>query len=207
MSRLIGGLIIFACLVAVVIGVMSMVNDTANESSQLQEQEKEKIVPEQVAQSEEEYKIEKELSESGLSRKADTELTDQKTITIKETWNENDMRRTELAHSRLVDGIWNDDKYQPMVIAEFENGKLKHIDSCKNLYSYYLLYYGKVYGNQWDYSNNKIITDYLKDRMWDIDCEFKELPEIKEKIDAEKKRVEEATEKVMKELEEVNKEN
>ena len=49
-----------------------------------------------------------------------------------------------------------------------------------------------------------MITDYLKERMKSINCEFKELPELKEKIDLEKERVENATQKVMEELKEVN---
>ncbi len=154
----------------------------------------------EIIQRDEEYYEEKELSESGLAREPDTEMTEQKIITLRETWGENDMRRMELNRNKP-------DNYQEMVIQEFESGKLSHIESCHDLNSYYLLYYGQVYGNQYDFSNNKLITDYLKERMWAIDCEFKEQAELKEKIDAEKQRVDEAVEKVMEELDEVYKEN
>jgi hypothetical protein len=43
--------------------------------------------------------------------------------------------------------------------------------------------------------------------MWAIGCEFKEQAELKAKIDFEKERVENATKKVMKKLEEVHAEN
>lgn len=209
MDKTYSGLIILAIFVVaviVVVGQMSyndlepeekqfdivkFLNHSDSETSDIEEQEKN------------DYIIEKESSESGLSRKADGPITAEKIILLREDWNESDMRRLHLSQSRIS----NDDKYQPMVISEFETGKLKHVSSCHDLNSYYLLYYGQVYGNQWDYSNNKMITDYLKERMTVKDCEFKEQAELKEKIDAEKQRVDEAVEKVMKELDEVYADN
>ena len=207
MNKTYSGLIILAIFVVVVIAVVSI--GTSYVVSPILKQVLSIDVVEQAEQDpiqeqeEIEYIKEKEASESGLSRKADGPITEEKIIIIKENWNESDMRRLHLSHSRIS----NDDKYQPMVISEFETGKLKHVSSCHDLNSYYLLYYGQVYGNQWDYSNNKMITDYLKDRMRAMDCDFKEQAELREKVDAEKQRVDEAVEKVMKELDEVYKEN
>ena len=176
---------------------------TNNENNKPQEELQKKIEPEQVLQlnpRDEEYYIEKEQSESGLAREPDTEMTEEKSESLKLTWGENDMRRMELNRNKP-------DGYEQMVIQEFESGKLSHVTSCSQLNGYYLMYYGQVYGNQWDYSNNKLVTDYIKEKMWANGCEFKEQAELKEKIDAEKQRVDEAVEKVMEELEDVNKEN
>jgi len=209
MEKTYSGLIIFAIFVTVVIAIVSMGIESYDKTPLLNQEEEEKSYvveqdPYQQFESEQElFVIEKEQSESGLSRKADTPMTEEKITILKQSWGENDMRRLELSHARWQ----NDPKYQPMVIAEFETGKLSHVTSCSQLNGYYLLYYGQVYGNQWDYSNNKDITDYLKGRMLANNCEFNEQAELKEKIDAEKERVANATEKVMKELDEVYKEN
>ena len=133
----------------------------------------------------------------GLSREPDTDMTPEKLESLRLAWNESDIRRMEISRIKPPN-------YEQMIIYEFESGKLSHVKSCENLHSYYLLYYGQVYAKQYDYSKNKIITDYLKERMKEINCEFKELPELKEKIDLEKERVENATQKVMEELDEVN---
>jgi len=133
----------------------------------------------------------------GLSREPDTEMTPEKLEALRLAWDESDVRRMEISRVKP-------DNYEPMIIQEFESGRLSHVTSCENLHSYYLLYYGQVYAKQYDYSKNKMITDYLKERMKSINCEFKELPELKEKIDLEKERVENATQKVMEELKEVN---
>jgi len=203
MEKTYAGLITLAIFVVVLIGIVQMGTNAYVTTPLLQEPEEENIIIVDQEQEEIEYNIEKEASESGLSRKADGPITAEKIVLLREDWNENDMRRMELSHVRWQ----NDPKYQPMVIAEFDNGKLSHIESCHDLNSYYLLYYGQVYGNQWDYSNNKDITDYLKERMRAIGCDFKEQAELKGKIDAEKQRVDEAVEEVMKELDEVYKEN
>ncbi len=175
--------------------------NTKTEIQQLKQTEEDQLkVVEQVIPRDEDYYIEKETSEAGLARKADTEITEEKSKSLTLTWGENDMRRMELNRNKP-------DNYQQMVIQEFQNGKLSHVESCSQLNGYYLLYYGQVYGNQWDYSNNKEITDYLKGKMWAIGCEFKEQAELKAKIDFEKERVENATKKVMEELEEVYAEN
>ncbi len=171
--------------------------NTITEIQQLKQTEEDQLkVVEQVIPRDEDYYIEKETSEAGLARKADTEITEEKSKSLTLTWGENDMRRMELNRNKP-------DNYQQMVIQEFQNGKLSHVESCSQLNGYYLLYYGQVYGNQWDYSNNKEITDYLKGKMWAIGCEFKEQAELKAKIDFEKERVENATKKVMEELAEV----
>jgi len=133
----------------------------------------------------------------GLSREPDTEMTPEKLEALRIAWDESDVRRMEISRVKP-------DNYEPMIIQEFESGRLSHVTTCENLHSYYLLYYGQVYAKQYDYSKNKMITDYLKERMKSINCEFKELPELKEKIDLEKERVENATQKVMEELKEVN---
>ena len=133
----------------------------------------------------------------GLSREPDTEMTPEKLESLRLAWDESDVRRMEISRVKP-------DNYEQMIIQEFESGRLSHVTSCENLHSYYLLYYGQVYAKQYDYSKNKMITDYLKERMKSINCEFKELPELKEKIDLEKERVENATQKVMEELKEVN---
>lgn len=171
--------------------------NTKTEIQQLKQTGEDQLkVIRQIVPRDEDYYIEKETSEAGLARKADTEMTEAKLIKLQETWGENDMRRMELNRNKP-------DNYQQMVIQEFQNGKLSHVESCSQLNGYYLLYYGQVYGNQWDYSNNKGITDYLKGKMQAIGCEFKEQAELKAKIDFEKERVENATKKVLKELEEV----
>ena len=136
----------------------------------------------------------------GLSREPDTEMTPEKLEALRIAWDESDVRRMEISRVKT-------DNYEPMIIQEFESGRLSHVTTCENLHSYYLLYYGQVYAKQYDYSKNKMITDYLKERMKSINCEFKELPELKEKIDRFKERVENATQKVMEDLAEVYKEN
>lgn len=133
----------------------------------------------------------------GLSRPPDTNMTPEKLEALRLAWGEDEVRRMELNRVKP-------DNYEQMIINEFESGRLSHVKSCDNLHSYYLLFYGQVYTKQYDYSKNKMITDYIKDRMKTINCEFKELPELKEQIDLEKARIENATEKVMHELEEVN---
>ncbi len=191
-----------------VIGISSiwLIQDNNQIQTLEQLEPQNEIEPEQIFQSnprDEEYYIEKEQSESGLAREPDTEMTEEKLTSLQVSWGEDEMRRLHLSHSRTH----NDEKYQEIVIKEFQSGKLSHITSCSQLNGYYLMYYGQVYGNQWDYSNNKLVTDYIKEKMWANGCEFKEQSELKEKIDAEKERVDEAVEKVMEELEEVNKEN
>lgn len=136
----------------------------------------------------------------GLSREPDTPMTPEKLEKLEIAWNESDVRRMELNRIKP-------DNYEQMIINEFQNGKLSHVKSCDDLHSYYLLYYGQIYQKHYDFSNHKLITDYLKDRMKSINCEFKELPELKEQIDLEKARVENATQKVMEDLAEVYKEN
>ncbi len=113
-------------------------------------------------------------------------MTDEKIEGLNNHWAELDAKRAE--NNRV-----KPPNYQQDVINSFESGDLNHIQNCDDLDSWYKLYHG---GRDW--SRNKEITDYLKVRM--SDCDFRELPELKEKIDAERERLAKATEKVIEEL-------
>lgn len=113
-------------------------------------------------------------------------MTDEKVEGLRNHWAELDAKRAENNRVKAPN-------YQQDVIKSFESGDLNHIQSCDDLDSWYKLYHG---GRDW--SRNKEITDYLKVRM--SDCDFRELPELKEKIDAERERIANATKIVIEEL-------
>jgi len=157
-------------------------------------EEKQTLIEEEIKELEQELTKIKESESFTPSLLNETEpMSPEKIEALDNHWAELDAKRAETPRVKPAN-------YQQDVIKSFESGSLDHIQSCDDLDSWYKFYHGG-----YDWSRNKDITDYLKQRM--SECTFRELPELKERIDAERERIANATEKVMKELEEVYAEN
>lgn len=157
-------------------------------------QEKQTLIDEEIKQVEQELTEAKETELfTPLLVNESESMPAEKIEALDNHWAELDAKRAETPRVKPAN-------YQEGVIKSFESGSLDHIQSCDELESWYKFYHGG-----YDWSRNKDITDYLKQRM--SECIFRELPELKERIDAERERIANATEKVMKELEEVYAEN
>lgn len=178
--------------VALVVGVVTFVSIAYLLQEEIEE--KEILIEEEIKEVEQELT---ELKESewftpSLFNESES-MPPEKIEALDNHWAELDAKRAETPRVKPAN-------YQQDVIKSFESGSLDHIQSCDDLDSWYKFYHGG-----YDWSRNKEITDYLKQRM--SECDFRELPELKERIDAERERIANATEKVMKELEEVYAEN
>ncbi len=119
-------------------------------------------------------------------------------------WDEDSALRYEMAGLGRVGTEEQKTNYVGKVLDELSSGGMTSVLSdCQKLEKWYRIYYhGGSTNVDKLYSANKILSDYLKGHLKEKNCEFEELPEHKEFIDAQNERIEQAVANATKAIEE-----